>query len=212
METIKQGSRGETVKILQQRLFVLVDGIFGPLTEESVKEFQKLNNLTVDGIVGPKTWNKLGITPFSDFKKGNPRNIKRLIIHCSATPDGEDYTTEQIRQMHLKRSFSDIGYHYVIYRDGTICKGRDEKISGAHTAGYNSSSIGLCYIGGCAPRSEENWMRKGRDTRTMKQKESLLKLLRELKKKYPAATIHGHREFAAKACPCFDVALEYKGI
>ena len=72
----------------------------------------------------------------------NPRNIKEIIVHCSATPEGEDFTVEQIRKMHLARGFSDIGYHYVIYRDGSIHKGRDEAKSGAHCTGHNTISIG----------------------------------------------------------------------
>lgn len=62
METIKKGNVGWPVKTLQQALNLMEDGIFGPLTEEAVKEFQREHNLTVDGIVGPKTWAALGIT------------------------------------------------------------------------------------------------------------------------------------------------------
>ena len=69
MNIIKLGSRGDDVKVLQQKLNLAVDGIFGPLTQEAVKEFQKNNGLTVDGIVGTNTWTKLGIAT-------NKRNIK----------------------------------------------------------------------------------------------------------------------------------------
>lgn len=86
MTTLKKGSRGAEVKTLQQKLNLVADGIFGSLTEEAVKEFQKNNGLTVDGIVGQKTWEKLGVSH-------NPRNIKEIIVHCSATPEGKDYTT-----------------------------------------------------------------------------------------------------------------------
>lgn len=86
MTTLKKGSRGAEVKTLQQKLNLAADGIFGSLTEEAVKEFQKNNGLTVDGIVGQKTWEKLGVSY-------NPRNIKEIIVHCSATPEGKDYTT-----------------------------------------------------------------------------------------------------------------------
>ena len=142
MTTIKLGSKGEAVKILQQKLNLVVDGIFGPITEETVKFFQKANGLVADGIVGPNTWNKLGIS--------NKRAINEIIIHCSATAEGKDYTTSQIKQWHLARGFSDIGYHWVIYRDGSIHQGRDESKVGAHCTGHNSYSIGVCYIGGCS--------------------------------------------------------------
>lgn len=207
MKTIKKGDRGEDVKALQAKLNLVADGIFGTLTDEAVREFQKANGLTVDGIVGANTWSKLGLLP-----SPNPRKINKIIVHCSATPEGEDYTVDQIRQMHLQRGFNDIGYHYVVYRDGTIHKGRDESKVGAHTTGYNSNSIGVCYIGGCPARTDAKWMNKGKDTRTPQQKEALLKLLKELKAKYPAATIHGHREFANKACPSFDANTEYKNL
>ena len=200
MNTIKLGSRGDDVKVLQQKLNLAVDGIFGPLTQEAVKEFQKNNGLTVDGIVGINTWTNLGIST-------NKRNIKELIVHCSATPEGKDFTVSDIKKWHLQRGFSDIGYHYVIYRDGTVHKGRDESISGAHCLGHNTISIGICYIGGVASDGKTP-----KDTRTDAQKKSLIKLLKELKVKYPKATIHGHCEFAAKACPSFDAKKEYSSI
>lgn len=205
MTTLKKGSRGADVVTLQKKLNLQADGIFGPLTEEAVKEFQKENSLTVDGIVGTNTWAKLGLS-------SNKRNIKEIIVHCSATPEGEDYTTADIKRMHLARGFSDIGYHYVIYRDGSIHTGRSEAISGAHCTGHNTISIGICYIGGCPARTDSKWMNKGKDTRTAAQKASLIKLLKELKVKYPKATIHGHREFANKACPSFDAKKEYANI
>lgn len=197
MDTLKLGSRGTDVITLQKKLNLHQDGIFGPLTEEAVKEFQKSNGLTVDGIVGAKTWAKLGVT-------SNNRNIKEIIVHCSATPEGKDFTVSDIKRWHLQRGFSDIGYHWVVYRDGTIVSGRPESISGAHCTGHNSISIGVCYIGGCASDGKTP-----KDTRTPAQKESLIKVLKTLKNKYPKASIHGHREFANKACPSFDAKKEY---
>ena len=200
MTILKKGSKGAEVKTLQQKLNLMADGIFGPLTEEAVKEFQANNGLTVDGIVGQKTWDKLGVSY-------NPRNIKEIIIHCSATPEGKDFTAAQIKQWHLARGFSDIGYHYVIYRDGSIHTGRDESVSGAHCTGHNTISIGVCYIGGVASDGKTP-----KDTRTEAQKKTLITLLRTLKARYPKATIHGHREFANKACPSFDAKKEYANI
>ena len=135
------------------------------------------------------------------------RKIDKIIVHCSATPEGKDYSVDTIRQWHLQRGFSDIGYHYVIYRDGSIHIGRDEAVIGAHCKGHNSNSIGVCYIGGCASDSKTP-----KDTRTTEQRQSLLKLLKELKVKYPKASIHGHRDFANKACPSFDATKEYSSI
>ena len=135
------------------------------------------------------------------------RIINEIIIHCSATPEGKDYTVEQIRQWHKQRGFSDIGYHYVIYRDGSIHSGRPIERIGAHCLKHNAHSIGICYIGGVSKDGKTP-----KDTRTDSQKESLIKLIKELKAKYPKATVHGHREYANKACPCFDAKNEYKNL
>ena len=197
---LKLGSRGNEVKVLQEKLNLKADGIFGLLTEEAVKDFQRSNGLEVDGIVGANTLSKLNLSV-------NKRTIKELIVHCSATPEGKDYSVDTIRQWHLQRGFSDIGYHYVIYRDGSIHIGRDESIIGAHCTGHNTNSIGICYIGGCASDGKTS-----KDTRTTEQKQSLVKLLKELKTKYPQASIHGHRDFSSKACPSFDATKEYSSI
>ena len=197
---LKLGSKGNEVKLLQEKLNLKADGIFGPLTEEAVKDFQRSNGLEVDGIVGTNTLSKLNLSV-------NKRNIKELIVHCSATPEGKDYSVDTIRQWHLQRGFSDIGYHYVIYRDGSIHIGRDESIIGAHCTGHNTNSIGVCYIGGCASDGKTP-----KDTRTLQQKESLLSLLKTLKIKYPNAKIYPHYKFAAKACPSFNAEEEYKNI
>lgn len=197
---LKLGSRGNEVKSLQEKLSLQADGIFGPLTEEAVKDFQKSNGLEVDGIVGVNTLSKLNLLV-------NKRNIKELIVHCSATPEGKDYSVDTIRQWHLQRGFSDIGYHYVIYRDGSIHIGRDESIIGAHCTGHNTNSIGVCYIGGCASDGKTP-----KDTRTTEQKQSLVKLLKELKTKYPQASIHSHKDFSNKACPSFDATKEYSSL
>lgn len=197
---LKLGSRGNEVKVLQEKLNLKVDGIFGPLTEEAVKDFQRSNSLEVDGIAGADTLSKLNLSV-------NKRTIKELIVHCSATPEGKDYSIDTIRQWHLQRGFSDIGYHYVIYRDGSVHIGRDESIIGAHCTGHNTNSIGVCYIGGCASDGKTP-----KDTRTTEQKQSLVKLLKELKTKYPQASIHGHRDFSSKACPSFDATKEYRSI
>jgi len=134
----------------------------------------------------------------------SPRTITQIIIHCSATPEGRDFTVRDIDRWHRQRGWQCIGYHYVIYRDGTLHQGRDIKYPGAHTTGHNSHSIGICYIGGLATDGKT-----AKDTRTDAQKATLYQLLRDLRTLYPTATIHGHREFAKKACPSFDVQAEY---
>lgn len=127
------------------------------------------------------------------------RTINKIIIHCSATPEGREVTVDDIRRWHLQRGFKDIGYHYVIYLDGSVHEGRKIESAGAHCNGQNSNSIGVCYVGGCDKAM------KPKDTRTAAQEASLVKLVKSLKARYPGATVHGHNEFSAKACPSFDV-------
>lgn len=128
------------------------------------------------------------------------RKIDKIIIHCSATPERRDVTVDEIRRWHVQRGFRTIGYHYIVGLDGEVYPGRAVEEIGAHCLGQNRNSIGVCYIGGLDAR---NLLPK--DTRTEQQKKSLRELVERLKKEYPGATVHGHREFAAKACPCFDI-------
>lgn len=204
--TLKKGMNGLHVQGLQELLHIYPDGKFGPLTEEAVKEFQKAHGLVADGIVGEKTWAALKAAEKGELKKST-RTINEIIVHCSATPEGKDYTLDTIRQWHLQRGFSDIGYHYVIHPDGKVEEGRDVNIAGAHCCGHNSKSIGICYIGGMTADNK-----KAKDTRTEEQRKSLKVLLMAMRKLYPSASIHGHRDFAAKDCPSFDATEEYKNI
>jgi N-acetylmuramoyl-L-alanine amidase len=204
----KLGSRGETVKQIQRALAgagygVMIDGIYGSITEEAVRAFQTKNKLKADGIVGPATF--AALVPFR-WKKSK-RTITELIVHCTATPEYKDYTVTDIRQWHKAQGWNDIGYHYVVYRDGSIHEGRSVDIAGAHCEGHNAHSIGICYIGGCASDGKT-----AKDTRTVEQKAALLVLLQELKRLYPQSKIHGHRDFAPKACPSFDATYEFRNI
>lgn len=131
------------------------------------------------------------------------RKITKIIVHCSATPEGRDYTVADIDRWHKQRGWKGIGYHFVIYRDGSVHPGRKIEEIGAHCAGQNADSIGICYIGGVATDGKTP-----KDTRTPAQKAALCGLINELKTRFPNVTVHGHREFANKACPCFDVKTE----
>lgn len=209
MELYKRGSRGEVVKQIQKALHLYADGIYGVLTEEKVKEFQAENGLKVDGVVGPATLAKL----IPVRLKKSKRRITEIIVHCTATPEGRDFTVDDVRRWHTTpvskggRGWSDIGYHYVIGRHGELWEGRDVDISGAHCSGHNSNSIGVCYVGGMDAKNKEP-----KDTRTLQQKAVLLSLLMDLRRIYPNAKIHGHRDFANKKCPSFDATSEYRKI
>lgn len=129
---------------------------------------------------------------------------KEIIIHCSATPEGKDFTVEQIRQWHKAGGFRDIGYHWVVYRDGSVHRGRKETEVGAHCLGHNDKAIGICYIGGCAPDGKTP-----KDTRTPQQKEAIRQAISEIRQRWGHLPVYGHRDFARKACPSFDVHKEY---
>ena len=212
MMTYKKGDKGEMVKQIQLALHLLPDGIFGKITEEAVRAFQSENGLKVDGIVGPATLAKLGIAVATGMKKSK-RTITEIIVHCTATPEGKDYTVDDIRKWHTAkppqgRGWSDIGYHYVIDRKGHILPGRDVDTIGAHCEGHNAHSIGVVYVGGLSALNG-----KPKDTRTLAQKAGLIRCLTELKSLYPHAKIYGHCDFTkSKPCPCFDAKTEYASI
>ena len=130
------------------------------------------------------------------------RSITQIIIHCSATPEGKDFTVSDIDRWHKQRGFKIVGYHFIIRLDETIEQGRPLEMIGAHCTGHNAHSIGICYIGGLDRSGNP------KDTRTQVQKDVLWSLVKSLQKRFPGATVHGHREFANKACPCFEVPKE----
>ena len=199
----KKGDKGEMIKRIQRELHLLPDGIFGELTQEAVVAFQRENNLEPDGIVGPATLVKLLAAKFS--MKKSKRRIDEIVVHCTATKPNQDLNVDDVRKMHKKQGWSDIGYHYLIRLDGRIETGRDVDLIGAHVNGHNAHTIGVCYVGGLDANG------KPYDTRTENQKASLLSLLIDLKKLYPKAVIKGHRDYpkVSKACPCFNAIQEY---
>jgi len=136
------------------------------------------------------------------------RSINEIIVHCSATREGQHIPVETIKKWHVEgRGWTDIGYHFYVELNGTIKKGRDIDKSGAHTKGHNRNSIGICYCGGV-----ESDGKTPKDTRTEIQKESLLHVLKTLMAMFPLATIYSHNEFANKACPSFDATNEYENL
>lgn len=143
------------------------------------------------------------------------RLINRMVIHCAATPAGAVFTSADIRQWHLARGFNNIGYHYVILLDGTLETGRPLEKAGAHAQGFNTASIGVCYVGGMLNG-------KAHDTRTEAQKTTLRTLVDLFKSVYPNMIVCGHRDLSVdlngdgvitpnewmKDCPSFDVKTE----
>lgn len=127
------------------------------------------------------------------------RTINEIIIHCTDTEAGKDYSVTEIDKWHRQRGFAEIGYHYVIHPNGMIDVGRVAARIGAHCKGHNSNTIGVAYIGGRKDGKPENTM-------TLMQIVAMANLLKTLCLMYPSIkTISGHNQYSNKACPCFDV-------
>lgn len=131
-----------------------------------------------------------------------------IVIHCSATPaTAVNVDAAEIRRWHRQKGWRDIGYHYVIKRDGTVEKGRPDDQPGAHEPRINSHSIAICLVGGSPPNgSKEAKAGLGENNYTPAQWASLAKLVISLHAKHPTAVVLGHRDVPGvrKACPSFD--------
>lgn len=126
-----------------------------------------------------------------------------IVVHCAATKPSMDWDVNDVRRSHLKRGFVDVGYHYVIKRDGTVQEGRPLDRQGAHVSRYNHLSVGVCLIGGVSEADH----RIPENNFTDAQFDALADLLPTLQELFPAAEILGHRDMpnVKKACPSFDV-------
>lgn len=138
-----------------------------------------------------------------------PRRIEYLVVHCSATRVNIPFSEKQLLECHLARGFRGIGYHFYITKDGVLHETRPMSEVGAHALGFNLHSIAVCYEGGL------DEMGKPADTRTPQQRETLYRVLGELKGLFPQARIVGHYQLSAdvhKVCPCYDARKEYKDL
>jgi len=136
------------------------------------------------------------------------RKIDTIAVHCAYTKPSQDIGSVEIRRWHKRpkprgNGWRDIGYHYVIRRDGTVEDGRPNQQMGAHVKGHNRYSLGICLVGG---KSKDG---KPEDNFTTKQMKSLETLVNALMDLYnvPERRVLGHRDFpkVKKECPCFSV-------
>lgn len=136
-------------------------------------------------------------------------DTKHLVVHCSATKATWDGGVKEIRRWHMQDNhWSDVGYHFVIKRDGTIEYGRPVWAIGAGVAGYNAASLHICLVGGVDNDG------KPEDNFRPIQKAALAFLLSHLKRLVAKkATVCGHMDFpgVTKACPSFDVKAWWNG-
>lgn len=136
------------------------------------------------------------------FKQREATNA--IFVHCSATKATQDVGVREIRQWHKEQGWLDVGYHFIIRRDGTVEDGRDVNAVGSHARGHNHNSVGVCLVGGIDEkgRHEANF--------TPQQMSSLRTLLEVLMDKYPIAVLKAHHDVAPKACPSFDLQRWWK--
>lgn len=130
----------------------------------------------------------------------NPRSrTDAIFVHCSATKPEMDIGVETIRMWHKQQGWLDVGYHFIIKRDGTVEEGRPVNVVGSHVKDWNSKSVGVCLVGGINAKGqfEANF--------TPAQMNSLRNKLDDLKAMYPQAEIKAHHDVAPKACPSFDL-------
>jgi len=140
------------------------------------------------------------------YKALDHARVGFIVVHCSATKPSMDWDVADVRRAHLRRGFVDVGYHYVIKRDGTVQEGRPLNRQGAHAERYNHLSVGVCLIGGVTEKDVD----VAEDNFTEAQFASLKRLLAKLHDQFPHAEILGHRDLpnVRKACPSFDVRHE----
>jgi len=136
------------------------------------------------------------------------RVLDEIIVHCSATPPEwmKDVAVhgkvEEIRRWHtIERGWLDIGYHYVVDRDGAWLPAREVGIAGAHTHGHNDRSIGICLIGGQGAKATDQFA----DHFTPEQDKALRFLLKDLQKRFGKMKVTGHNRYSRKGCPGFSV-------
>ncbi len=129
------------------------------------------------------------------------REIKKIVVHCAATKPSMNIGVDEIRDWHVNgNGWSDIGYHDVIRRDGSVEAGRPHSIAGAHARYHNKNSIGVCLVGGMKQKGSESEFNF-----TQNQMMSLFVYIDQMKKKYPGVKIVGHNSLSEKDCPCFNV-------
>ena len=140
--------------------------------------------------------------------------LKYLVLHCTATPEGREVSSEEIRRWHTDpvckggRGWQQVGYTDMIHLDGKVERLVDnnedanvdpwEVTNGAK--GYNAVSRHVVYVGGCARGGKSS-----KDTRTKAQREAMETYVKDFHRRHPKVRIIGHREVAAKDCPNFDV-------
>lgn len=204
------------IKKLQEALIALgysvgkagADGWFGNDTRKAAQAWLDNGGKPAEAPAAPKP-----VTAAMIYQGSARHPVREIIVHCSATrPDwmqGRPLAEKvaEIRRWHKDNGWNDIGYHWLIDRDGSVVSGRAENVVGAHTVGKNSGTIGICLIGGFGSAETDRFDRHF----TALQDAALRQVIAGIEKRTQIDRISGHNEYAAKACPGFNVPKWIKG-
>lgn len=189
-----------------------IDGYFGDKTRAAAEDWLAAGGKAVPTPAAPPAVPKPATSTM--IYQGSARHpVREIIVHCAATrPDwmaGRPIAEKvaEIRRWHLANGWNDIGYHWILDRDGIVLAGRPETVVGAHTVGKNSGTLGLCLLGGHGSAETDRFA----DHFTGKQDITLRQMIDAISLRTAISKISGHNEYAAKACPGFDVSTWFRG-
>lgn len=181
-----------------------IDGIWGPNTRAAVVALTAADGGFAGGQLAPVS--------SAEIRHGS-RLVDEIVVHCSATRpewmEGASLAEKraEIKRWHLAKNWLDIGYHWLIDRDGKVISGRAETTVGAHVEGHNEGKIGVCLIGGHGSAETDPFPRNF----TSAQDAALRQLILGISMRTRIRRVSGHNEYAAKACPGFNVPAWLKG-
>ena len=195
----------ENVKRFQAAAGLGADGLYGPKTAAMAKLLIETGKIAVTGqIVAPAP---APITTGTKRLYQGSAEVDEIILHCTDTRpewmenDSLSAKIKEIDRWHRLRGFSMIGYHWIIDRDGTVLPGRPETKIGAHVKEANVGTIGISLVGGYGGAATDDFD----EHFTAAQRKAVLAKIEEIRTRARIAKISGHNDYAAKACPCFNV-------
>lgn len=187
-----------------------IDGLYGNRTRDAALAWVAANGKAAAAPAPPAP---ATVSNAMIYQGAARHPVREIVVHCAATradwmagrPLAEKVA--EIRRWHRGNGWNDIGYHWIIDRDGSIAPGRAETVVGAHTVGKNSGTIGICLLGGHGSAETDRFAKNY----TPEQDRALRQLIASISLRTQIQRVSGHNEYAAKACPGFNVPLWLKG-
>lgn len=182
------------------------DGVFGPKTAAAAAAWLFAKGRPVTGAILPETSQMI-------YQGAARYPVHEIVVHCSDTrpewmaSEGLAAQVAEIRRWHMQdRGWKDIGYHWIVGRDGKILPGRAENVVGAGVEGHNSGVIHAVLIGGHQSSEHDRFAQHF----TSAQSVSMRQLMQGISMRTQITRIAGHNDYAAKACPGFNVSTWLK--